>query len=227
MHQRAQMSSESLHDARQQRCRWLVSVLVKQRHRTRSLPCHTIPRSEPITDARPPHKCAADCPAEQLSDRAPTMSSNKQNVAATASAPRGRGRPPTYVWNGDEELSQSMENLKKAIERRRERQRENYHRKKNEKKQLQEKHQLLPAQPRTQSPNSHAHASLPHTSPVPVVDGAELLDFALAHAPTAASAAHPPNSTSSSPTAPHTANASPNATPSDTTASPHWRHHHR
>lgn len=61
----------------------------------------------------------------------------------TPNAPegRGRGRPPLYVWTGDEELSESMEKLKLSIERRRKRQKEQYHRRKKEKELEKEEHQ--------------------------------------------------------------------------------------
>jgi len=56
-------------------------------------------------------------------------------------AGRGRGRPPLYVWTGDEELSESMEKLKLSIERRRKRQKEQYHRRKKQKQLEKEAHQ--------------------------------------------------------------------------------------
>lgn len=50
-----------------------------------------------------------------------------------------RGRPPIYVFSGDEDLSESMEKLKLTIEKRRKTQRVKYHLKKLKKNRNQEK----------------------------------------------------------------------------------------
>jgi len=78
---------------------------------------------------------------------------------------RGRGRPPTYVWKEDEELSESMEKLKLSIERRRQRQKENYHRKKNMVKQGRHAKNTTPRQETRRAPT--------------VKDGGLILDIAL------------------------------------------------
>lgn len=69
------------------------------------------------------------------------MSSSGAGSSSSKQEKRGRGRPPTYVWTGDETLSESQEKLKLSIERRRERQKATYHRRKKmqqEKKQREE-----------------------------------------------------------------------------------------
>lgn len=68
---------------------------------------------------------------------------------------RGRGRPPLYVWTGDEELSASMEKLKLSIQRRRKRQKEQYHRRKRQKELEKEAHQ------RKMEKILHGHAGEP------------------------------------------------------------------
>ncbi len=90
-----------------------------------------------------------------------------------SSAKRGRGRPPTYVFSGDEELSESMEKLKLAIEKRRKSQKAKYHRKKLEKKNNQAKTRPSNSGQRNQREQS-------------VIDGGLILDMAIAgvaHAP--------------------------------------------
>jgi len=91
-------------------------------------------------------------------------------------AERRRGRPPTYVWNGDEKLSPSMEKLKLSIERRRQRQKASYHKKKellknkNYKRQMQKQKGFKQDSPRRTSTSKD----------LPVANGAAILDFALA-----------------------------------------------
>lgn len=46
---------------------------------------------------------------------------------------KSRGRPPTYVWEKDEVLTEAEKRLKVSIEKRRERQKKSYYKKKNEK----------------------------------------------------------------------------------------------
>ncbi len=78
---------------------------------------------------------------------------------------RGRGRPPTYVFSGDEELSESMEKLKLAIERRRKSQKAKYH---------QNKSKESKSQTRTSNDiDQQAHGSQD------VEDGSWILDIAL------------------------------------------------
>ncbi len=84
-----------------------------------------------------------------------------------ASKKRGRGRPPTYVFNSDEQLSESMEKLKQAIEKRRKSQKEKYHRKKQEKKNNE-------AKKRNGSSSRNNHENQP------VLNGGLILDMAIA-----------------------------------------------
>ncbi len=93
---------------------------------------------------------------------------------------RGRGRPPTYVFSGEEELSESMEKLKLAIERRREAQKANYHRKKQEKKERasSSKRSSKPYEESSQPSRAREHA---------VEDGGSILDLALSGTPGASS----------------------------------------
>lgn len=90
------------------------------------------------------------------------MSSRK----GESSSKRGRGRPPTYVFSGEEELSESMEKLKLAIERRRKSQKDNYHRKKLEKKNKEKSKRV--------SSTTHQHRRSQ-----PVENGGHILDMAL------------------------------------------------
>lgn len=44
---------------------------------------------------------------------------------------KSRGRPPIYVWDEDQKLSESEKRTKLSVQRRRERQRKSYYKKKN------------------------------------------------------------------------------------------------
>lgn len=94
-----------------------------------------------------------------------------------ASGKRGRGRPPTYVFSGEEELSESMEKLKLAIERRRKSQKDNYHRKKLEKKNKSQ----------TKRASNGAHS---HRRSQAVEDGGLILDMALSGISHGSSSSH-------------------------------------
>lgn len=89
------------------------------------------------------------------------MSSQKRDD----SNKRGRGRPPTYVFSGDEELSESMEKLKLAIERRRKSQKTKYHQSK--------------LKDDSESNESHKEAEQQPGASENVQDGGLIIDIAL------------------------------------------------
>lgn len=103
-----------------------------------------------------------------------TMSSSRGQ--GSSSRGRGRGRPQTYVFDGQQELSESMEKLKLSIERRREAQRANYHRKKQEKKNK-------AGSSKRSKKSADEHRTREHT----VEDGGSILDLALSGTPGASS----------------------------------------